>query len=95
MYPPGALCYRNHHLGYTYIKGGLKLSALPPCSTADGPYRHPAMLLMPPVSHQRTHHRNRKPCAEVRRLDYVHACRHIPSSLFTGPRDAPVLPLSC
>ena len=64
-------------------------------STAARPYNHPAILPPPPVNRQPTHHRDRKPCAKVRRLGYVHARRHCPSSLFMGPGDAPVLPLSC
>ena len=80
---------------YTYIEGDFKLGATPPCSTAAGPYRHPAMLPLPLVNRQRMHHCDRKPCAEVRRLEYVRSCKHCPSSLFTGPGDAPVLPLSC
>ena len=43
-----------------------------------------ALVAVPPVS-----------CAEVRWLGYVHARRHCPSSLFQGPGDSPLPPLSC
>ena len=67
-------------------RGDCSVEATLPCSTA-------AAMPLPPVSRQRTHHRDRK--TEVRRLDHAHALRHCPSSLFTRPRDAPAFPLSC
>ena len=67
-------------------RGDCILRATVPCNTA-------AAMPLPLVSRQCTHHRNRK--AEVKRLDYVHALRHCPSSLFTGLGDAPAFPLSC
>ena len=90
MYRPGAFCDRGHQVGYTNIDGSLKLGATPPCRPGAGAYRHPAILPPPRVNRQRTHHRDRKPGAEVKRLGYVHARKHCPSSLLMGPWNAPV-----
>ena len=52
------------------------------CCHADATYEPP-----PHAPPQRQGH--------GQRLDYVHASRHGPSSLLTGPGDAPTRPLSC
>ena len=86
MRPPGfEFLLRRLCRLHVYI-GDSILGATPPCSTA-------VATPMPPASRHRTHHRNRK--AVVRRLDYVHALRHGPSSLFRGPGNAPAFPVSC
>ena len=40
-------------------------------------------------------HAPTQPQGQGQRFDYVHARRHGSSGLFTGPGDAPTLPLSC
>ena len=81
------LLLARRHTAYSHRRW-----AIPP-HRRDGPLpqapsptfrRATALVAVPPVS-----------CAEVRWLGYVHACRHCPSSLFEGPGDAPVPPLSC